>query len=110
MSGSPGGPDGGADPPPLEPVTEAPLQPIPRELEQAIDRDLRRGRFIVRLTWLAAIAHLVLGLVAIREAVLLAGVDPRLVTTHDVRMAGSSFDWLRIVAVLATVAAAVGIV
>jgi len=106
-----------ASPPPAAgpaPLVEAPApvapEPLPPELERAIDRDLRRGRFVVRLTWVTAVAHLVLGLVAIRQAVLLAGVDPRLVTTQDVRLAGSAFDWLRVVLVLATVAAVVGIV
>jgi pimeloyl-ACP methyl ester carboxylesterase len=77
--------------------------PIPSELEARIRRDLGRGRWIVRLTWVAALASLVLGLVAVRQAALLVAIDPRLVTTEEVEAAGAWFDAVRTVLLLALI-------
>jgi pimeloyl-ACP methyl ester carboxylesterase len=71
--------------------------PLSNELEARIRRDLVRGRKIVRLTWVAALASLVLGLVAVRQAALLVAIDRRLVTTEEVQAAGASFDAARTV-------------
>ncbi|HET7472732.1 MAG TPA: alpha/beta fold hydrolase [Candidatus Limnocylindrales bacterium] len=76
-------------------------------LEARIRRDLGRGRTVVRLTWVAALASLVLGLVAVRQAALLVAIDPKLVTTEEVQAAGASFDAARTVLMIAVV---VGIV
>src|SRR4029079_16992093 len=72
-------------------------------LEDRIRRDLGRGRTIVRLTWVGALARLVLGLVGVRQAALLVALDPRLVTTEEVQAAGASFDLARTVLVGAVV-------
>jgi pimeloyl-ACP methyl ester carboxylesterase len=80
---------------PIGPVAWDQGPPIPSELEARIRRDLGRGRWIVRLTWVAALASLVLGLVAVRQAALLVAIDPRLVTTEEVEAAGAWFDALR---------------
>ena len=78
-------------------------QPIPNALIEDIRRDLQRGRRIVRLTWVAALASLVLGLVAIRQTALLVAIDRRLVTTEEVEAAGGTFDAARFVLILAVV-------
>ena len=78
---------------------------VPPDLEERIRRDLRRGRRIVRLTWVAALASLVLGLVAIRQAALLVAIDADLVTTEEVQGAGAAFDVARTVLVGAVVLA-----
>ena len=78
---------------------------VPPELEERIRRDLRRGRWIVRLTWVAALASLVLGLVAIRQAALLVAIDADLVTTEEVQEAGAAFDLARAVLVGALILA-----
>ena len=75
-------------------------------LEDRIRRDLRRGRLIVRLTWVAAFASLVLGLVAVRQAALLVAIDPKLVTTEEVQAAGASFDFARSVLIASLVVGA----
>jgi pimeloyl-ACP methyl ester carboxylesterase len=80
-----------------------PGPPIPAELEARIRRDLGRGRRIVWLTWVAALASLILGLLAIRQAALLVAIDPRLVTTEEVQEAGASFDAARTVLLAALV-------
>jgi pimeloyl-ACP methyl ester carboxylesterase len=77
-----------------------PGPPIPSELEARIRRDLVRGRKIVRLTWVAALASLVLGLVAVRQATLLVAIDRDLVTTEEVEAAGASFDAARTVLII----------
>ncbi|HET7703187.1 MAG TPA: alpha/beta fold hydrolase [Candidatus Limnocylindrales bacterium] len=83
---------------------------VPPELEERIRRDLRRGRRFVRLTWVAALASLVLGLVAIRQAALLVAIDADLVTTEEVQGAGATFDFARSVLIGAVVfAVALGI-
>jgi pimeloyl-ACP methyl ester carboxylesterase len=101
----------GADaPPPAEPVAAtvpaATWRP-PIELDEGIEgrirRDLARGRRVVWLTWVSALASLVLGLVAIRQAALLVAIDPRLVTTEEVEAAGKSFDAARSVLILTVV-------
>ena len=84
-----------------------PDEPLTTELETQIRRDLVRGRKIVRLTWVGALASLVLGLVAVRQSALLVAIDRRLVTTEEVQAAGGSFDIARSVLLLA---AALGIV
>jgi pimeloyl-ACP methyl ester carboxylesterase len=76
-----------------------PLSTIPDELEQRIRRDLARGRRIVRLTWIAALVSLFLGLVAIRQAAFLVSIDRDLVTTEEVQGAGAAFDIARLVLV-----------
>ena len=80
---------------------------VPPELEERIRRDLRRGRRIVRLSWVAALASLLLGLVAIRQAALLVAIDADLVTTEEVQGAGAAFDVARSVLVGAVVLAVV---
>src|SRR5215210_140989 len=92
--------------PPAQPAGGAPTEwrpptEIDPVLEARIRRDLRRGRVIVRLTWAAALASVVLGLVAVRQSTLLVAIDPRLVTTEEVQAAGSSFDAARTILVLA---------
>ena len=77
--------------------------PIPAELEARIRRDLVRGRKIVWLTWVAALASLILGLVAVRQATLLVAIDGDLVTTEEVEAAGASFDAARTVLIVAVV-------
>ncbi len=77
--------------------------PPPAELVGRIRRDLRRGRWIVRLTWVAALASLLLGLVAVRQATLLVAIDRRLVTTEEVQAAGAWFDAVRTVLIVAVV-------
>lgn len=69
------------------------------DLERRIRRDLGRGRWIVRLTWIAALVSLFLGLVAIRQAALLVSIDRDLVTTEEVQAAGAAFDVARLVLV-----------
>jgi pimeloyl-ACP methyl ester carboxylesterase len=88
---------------PVGPPAWDPGPPISNELEARIRRDLGRGRWIVRLTWIAALASLVLGLVAVRQAALLVAIDPRLVTTEEVEAAGAWFDALRSVLLLGLV-------
>jgi pimeloyl-ACP methyl ester carboxylesterase len=89
--------------PALAPSTWDPGPPIPSELEARIRRDLVRGRKIVRLTWVAAFASLILGLVAVRQATLLVAIDRDLVTTEEVEAAGASFDVARSVLIVAVV-------
>ena len=84
----------------------APVEVDP-DIEPRIRRDLGRGRTLVRLTWVAALASVVLGLVAVRQAALLVAIDPRLVTTEEVEAAGRSFDIARSVLILAVVIGAV---
>jgi pimeloyl-ACP methyl ester carboxylesterase len=91
------------------PAVDAPISTwdpgpaIPAELETRIRRDLVRGRRIVWLTWVAALASLVLGLVAVRQAALLVAIDRDLVTTEEVEAAGASFDVARSVLIAAVV-------
>src|SRR5690242_14551813 len=85
------------------PPVRSPFPVLSAELEADIRRDLRRGRLIVRLTWVAALASLVLGLVAVRQAALLVAIDNDLVTTEEVQAAGASFDAARTVLILALV-------
>jgi pimeloyl-ACP methyl ester carboxylesterase len=87
-----------------------PGPPIPAELEARIRRDLVRGRRIVRLTWVAALASLVLGLVAVRQATLLVAIDRDLVTTEEVEAAGASLDIARTVLILAVLVGVVLVV
>lgn len=104
---APAGPVGPAVPAVLAPEPWMPWAPgtsIPNELEARIRRDLGRGRVIVRLTWVAALASLVLGLVAVRQATLLVAIDRRLVTTEEVEAAGASFDAARTVLLVAVIA------
>jgi pimeloyl-ACP methyl ester carboxylesterase len=94
---------------PKMPAADAPAstwdpgEAIPNELEVRIRRDLVRGRKIVWLTWVAALASLVLGLVAVRQATLLVAIDRRLVTTEEVEAAGAAFDIARSVLIAAVV-------
>src|SRR2546423_1768721 len=90
MEGAPAAAAGPATPPAWSPGP----RPGP-DVEAAINRDLVRGRRLVRLTWVAALASLVLGLVAIRQATLLVAIDRHLVTTEEVQAAGASFDAAR---------------
>jgi pimeloyl-ACP methyl ester carboxylesterase len=69
------------------------------ELERRVRRDLTRGRRIVRLTWVAALVSLFLGLVAIRQAAFLVSIDRDLVTTEEVQGAGAAFDIARLLLV-----------
>lgn len=92
-----GTPTGSGPPPPPDPTLPS-IDPvrIPPDLETRIRRDAQRGRRLVLLTWLIAIANLPLGLVAIRQAVLLADVDRRLVSTPDIRQAAATFEFARV--------------
>ena len=92
-----------APPPVATSSTWDPGPPIPGELEARIRRDLVRGRKIVWLTWVGALASVVLGLVAVRQATLLVAIDRRLVTTEEVEAAGASFDVARTVLIAAVV-------
>ncbi len=83
------------------PTNWDPGPPLSSDVEARIRRDLRRGRWIVRLTWVAAFASLVLGLVAVRQAALLVAIDRRLVTTEEVQAASASFDVARAVLIAA---------
>jgi pimeloyl-ACP methyl ester carboxylesterase len=98
---------GGAVEPPAPPaIDRPPWDPgpaIPIELELRIRRDLARGHRIVRLTWVGALASLVLGLVAVRQAALLVAIDRRLVTTEEVQAAGAWFDFVRTLLFIAVV-------
>ena len=94
--------------PPVHPAAPPPaptasFPPIAPELEARIRRDLGRGRTIVRLTWVAALVSLFLGLVAIRQAALLVSIDRDLVTTEEVQGMGEAFDVARLVLVLVVV-------
>ncbi|HET7029883.1 MAG TPA: alpha/beta fold hydrolase, partial [Candidatus Limnocylindrales bacterium] len=92
---------GAADAPDLAPPDGSWRPPLVLEdgLEARIRRDLGRGRTIIRLSWVAALASLILGIVAVRQAALLVAIDPRLVTTEEVEAAGKSFDAARTVLV-----------
>ena len=92
------GPPAATTPPAMPaPTAWDPGPPLPNEVEARIRRDLARGRWIVRLTWIAAFASLVLGLVALRQGALLVAIDRRLVTTEEVQAASASFDVARAV-------------
>jgi pimeloyl-ACP methyl ester carboxylesterase len=95
---------------PLSPPADArvllsPLTPpgTPLELELRIRRDLARGRAIVGLTWLAAIGHLVLGLVVIRQSALLVSVDRRIVSTEEVDQLGSMYAAVGVIVIVVLV-------
>ncbi|HET9521349.1 MAG TPA: alpha/beta fold hydrolase [Candidatus Limnocylindrales bacterium] len=75
------------------------------ELEADLERDLARGGRVVWLTWLIAFFHGLLGLVAVRQAVMLVDLDSELVTTAPIEELGSTFLAARIaLAVVAVVA------
>ena len=52
---------------------------------------------IVALTWIVAFAHLILGVVAVRQSALLVSIDRNLVSTEEVRAAATYFDAFRVI-------------
>jgi pimeloyl-ACP methyl ester carboxylesterase len=85
---------------------EAP-EPLPPELQGRIRRDIERGRRLVLVTWVAAIACLALGLISIRQAALLVSVDRHLVTTEEIEATGSGLDLARSVLLVTLVVGAI---
>jgi pimeloyl-ACP methyl ester carboxylesterase len=87
-------------PPPAVDASSPPSDPasLPSgpSLERDLERDLSRGRRVVALTWLVALLHAGLGLVAVRQAALLVDLDSDLVTTASVEAFGQSFWPVRI--------------
>ena len=64
--------------------------------EADLERTLGRGRRLVGLTWLIALLHATLGLVALRQAALLVDLDRDLITTPTVESFAEPFGVVRL--------------
>jgi pimeloyl-ACP methyl ester carboxylesterase len=93
------------EPAAAEPAAARPLT-IDLALDGALARDLSRGRRIAALTWLIALLHAVLGLVAVQQAALLVNIDRHLATTPDIEAVGAGFLPVRVALVVAIAIAA----
>lgn len=86
----------------------APGEPAAPEAD--LERTLGRARRLVGLTWLIALLHATLGLVALRQAALLVDLDRDLITTPSIEAFAEPFGVIRLLLAATVVGFAVLVV